>query len=48
MNSDGGEDTIAEIPLEPETAAEMSTALAAAYEDMTGEQVRTAADGFQV
>lgn len=37
ITADGGEDLIGEMPLDPQVAAEMSTAMASAYNDMTGE-----------
>lgn len=39
IGASGGEELLAEVPLDPDTAAEMSTALAGSYQDMTGENV---------
>lgn len=39
IGASGAEELLAEVPLDPDTAAEMSTALAGSYQDMTGEQV---------
>lgn len=42
----GTEDLIAEMPLDPELASEMSTALGEAYHDMSGGEVPTAGETF--
>lgn len=42
IGADGTEEPLTEMPLDPDTAGEMSTALATAYQDMTGTDLPTA------
>lgn len=45
ITADGGEDLIGEMPLDPQVAAEMSAAMASAYNDMTGDILEDDAAG---